>query len=150
MSDEELGAMLVKLATINRKLSDENFLKELNGDILSYTAVKVAAIKATLIEFKVVAHQYMLDMEVEKDRQKAVAYYRFKEELGPNGKPHGATAAGDMKYMDEDFIQAQNDYNKAKVSYEQLKSVTSDAHDLIDSIKSRVIDLQTARKDERQ
>lgn len=142
MSDVELAKMLVNLATINHKLSDENFLKELNGDILSYTAVKVAAMKATLIEFKVVAHQHMLDMEVEKDKCKALAYVRFK-------KDNGVTAAGDMKYMDEDFIQAQYNFNKAKVSYEQLKSVTADAHDLIDAIKSRVIDLQTARKDER-
>lgn len=142
MNDEELAKMLVNLATINHKLSDENFLKELNGDILSYTAVKVAAMKATLIEFKVVAHQHMLDMEVEKDRLKAIAYMKFK-------KDHGSTAAGDMKYMDEDFIQAQKNLNSAKVSYEQLKSITADSHDLIDSIKSRVIDLQTARKDER-
>ena len=149
MTDDELAQMLVNLATINHQLSDENFLKKLNGDILSYTAVKVAAMKATLIEFKVVAHQHMLDMEVEKDRLKALAYYRFKEELGPNGRPHGATAASDMKYMDEAFIEAQNNFNKAKVSYEQLKSVTADAHDLVDSIKSRVIDLQTSRKDER-
>lgn len=142
MSDDELGKMLVKLATINQKLSNEDFLKDLNGDTLSYTAVKVAAMKATLIEFKVFAHQYMLDMEVEKDRQKAIAYYKVKAE-------HGSTAAGDMKYMDEDFILAQNNFNKAKVSYEQLKSVTADAHDLIDAIKSRVIDIQTSRKDER-
>jgi len=142
MNDEALAKMLVNLATINRELSNESLLKQLNGDVLSYTAVKVAAMKATLIEFKIVAHQHMLDMEVEKDRRKALAYMKFKKE-------HGSTAAGDMKYMDEDFIKAQNDFNKAKVSYEQLKSVTADSHDLIDSIKSRVIDLQTARKDER-
>ncbi len=129
MSDEELGKMLVNLATITRKLSDENFLKELNGDILSYTAVKVAAMKATLIEFKVAAHQNMLDMEVEKDRQKAMAYAKFKQD-------HGSTAAGDMKYMDEDFIKAQQNFNKAKVMYEQLRSVTAAAHDIIDAIKS--------------
>ncbi len=142
MSDKQLADMLVKLATITRELSNEDFLKHLNGDILSYTAVKVASMKATMIEFKVVAHQHMLDMEVEKDRQKAIAYLKFKKE-------HGSTAAGDLKYMDEDFILAQHNFNKAKVSYEQLKSVTADAHDLIDAIKSRVIDLQTSRKDER-
>lgn len=142
MSDQELSKMLVKLAEINYKLANEDFLKALTGDTLSYTAVKIASMKATLIEFKVEAHQHMLDMEVEYGRQKAIAYAKFKSE-------HGATAAGDMKYMDEDFIQAQKNLNKAKVSYEQLKSVTADAHDLIDSIKSRVIDLQTSRKDER-
>ncbi len=142
MTDKQLAKMLVDLSFINHQLSNEDFLKSLNGDILSYTSVKVAAMKATLIEFKVVAHQHMLDMEVEHGRQKAIAYAKFKVD-------HGATAAGDMKYMDEDFIQAQKNLNSAKVSYEQLKSVTADSHDLIDAIKSRVIDLQTARKDER-
>lgn len=142
MTSDDLGKMLVKLAEINWKLSDENFLKELNTDILSYTAVKVAAMKATLIEFKVTAHQNMLDMEVEKDRQKAIAFAKYKA-------TDGSTAAGDMKYMDEDFILAEQNFNKAKVSYEQLKSITADSHDLIDSIKSRIIDIQSARKDER-
>lgn len=142
MTNDELTKMLVNLAKITRELSKEEFLKNLSGDTLSYTATKIASMKATMIEFKVVAHQHMLDMEVEKDRQKALAYFKYKQE-------HGSTAAGDMKYMDEDFIQAQKNYNKAKVSYEQLKSVTADAHDLIDAIKSRVIDLQTSRKDER-
>lgn len=142
MNNTELAKMLVQLATINQKMADEGLLKGLNGDILSYTAVKMASMKATLIEFKVVAHQNMLDLEVEKDRQKAIAYYKFKQE-------HGSTAAGDMKYMDEDFIQAQKDFNKAKVIYEQLKSITADTHDVIDTIKSRVIDLQMARRDDK-
>jgi hypothetical protein len=33
--------------------------------------------------------------------------------------------------------------------FEKLKSIVADSHDLIDAIKSRVIDLQGARKDER-
>ena len=73
---------------------------------------------------------------------KARAYAKYK-------KDHGATAAGDMKYQDEEFVQTIKDYNAAKVQFEKLKSVVADVHDLIDSIKSRVIDLQGARKDER-
>lgn len=142
MSDEQLGAVLVNLSKINQTMTNGSFLKELNGDVLSYTAVKVAAMKATLIEFKVVAHQDLLDKEVELGRSKAQAYLRFKQE-------HGATAAQDLKNMDEDYIEAQRVYNASKVQYEQLKSVTADAHDLIDAIKSRVIDLQAARRDER-
>ena len=54
-----------------------------------------------------------------------------------------------MKYMDEDFMEAQRAHAKAKVQFEKLKSVVSDSHDLIESIRSRVIDLQGARRDER-
>lgn len=142
MTDKQLSDILVKIATINHKFTDGEFLKGLNGDVLSYTAVKLAAMKASLIDFKVVAQSNMLDLEVELGHAKAQAYARFKAE-------HGATAAQDMKNMDEDYMEAQRKYNKAKVSFEQLKSVVADSHDLIDSIKSRVIDLQGARRDER-
>lgn len=141
MTDEQLGEILVKIATINHEFTNEQFLKNLTGDILSYTAVKLAAMKASLVDFKVVAQERMLDLEVELGRAKAQAYAKYKAD-------HGSTAAGDMKYMDEDFMQAQRDYNKAKVQFEQLKSVVADTHDLIDSIKSRVIDLQGQRKNE--
>ena len=142
MTDNQLSEMLVKLATISQTLANEEFLKGLNGDVLSYTAVKLAAMKASIIDFKVVAHQSLLDIEVELGRSKAQAYAKYKAD-------HGSTAAGDMKYMDEDFIAMQKRYAEAKVQYEKLKSISADTHDLIDSIKSRVIDLNSSRKDER-
>lgn len=142
MNDEQLGKLLVNITTISNKLSDEEFLKSLTGDILSYTAVKLAAMKASIVDFKVVAHENMLDKEVLLGKAKAVAYAKYRSEVG-------ATAATDMKYMDEDFMQAQRDYNKSKVLYEQLKSIVADTHDLIDSIKSRVIDLQGQQRNER-
>ncbi len=147
-TDEELGTLLVNIAKINNQLSDEKFLKSLNGDTLSYTGLKLAAMKASVIDLKVDAQQDMLNKEVLMLKAKAVAYYRYKEELGPNGKPHGATAAGDMKYMDEDFIKAQNVYNTAKVQYEKLRDLLKDTHDVIESARSRVIDLQGQRKNE--
>ena len=142
VSDTELGTMLVQIATINNQLSNSQFLKGLTPDVLSYTAVKLAAMKASILDLKVAAHENLLEKEVLLGQSKAQAYYRFKQE-------HGATAASDMKNMDEDYMEAQRVHNKAKVQYEQLKSVVSDAHDLIESIRSRVIDLQGARRDER-
>ena len=142
MNDEQLGKLLVNITTISNKLSNEEFLKSLTGDILSYTAVKLAAMKASVVDFKVVAHEDMLEKEVLLGKAKAIAYAKYRDEVG-------ATAAQDMKYMDEDFMQAQRDYNKSKVLYEQLKSIVADTHDLIDSIKSRVIDLQGQQRNER-
>lgn len=131
-----------KIHKIFDRLSDEKLLKGLDGDALSYIAVKLAALKGYLIEEKALAHEYMLDQETKKDIAKAVAYAKAKKE-------HGSTAAGDIKYSDPDFITAQEEYAAAKTAFERLKMVSADAHDLIDAIKSRVIDLQSARRDER-
>lgn len=131
-----------KIHKIFDRLSDEKLLKGLDGDALSYIAVKLAALKGYLIEEKALAHEFMLDQEIRKDEAKAVAYAKAKKE-------HGSTAAGDIKYSDPDFIKAQEEYGEAKAAFERLKMISADSHDLIDAIKSRVIDLQSARRDER-
>jgi hypothetical protein len=132
MTPEETAELIGKIMKINRQLSNEVFLKSLTGD----------AMKASLLDIKVKAHADSMQKETLMHKAKGEAFLRAKAE-------HNATTAGDAKYTDEAFIQAQNDYTEAKVLYEQLKSIVSDSHDLIDAIKSRVIDLQGARKDER-
>jgi hypothetical protein len=142
MSHEEQLELLQKIAKVNYKLSDENFLKSVSGDVLSYIGVKLAAMKASIVDLKVDAQKDMLEKEVLKDAAKAAAFLKAKKE-------HNATSAADAKYGDEDFQAATREYNEAKVLFDQLKSIVADTHDTIDDIKSRVIDLQGARKDER-
>ena len=142
MTTQETADIIVKIMKINHQLSDEAFLKSLSGDVLSYIGVKLSALKASLLDEKVSAHRDAMNKETLMQKAKGEAFLRAKNE-------HNATTAGDAKYTDELFIQAQNDYTEAKVNYEKLKSIVADSHDLIDSIKSRVIDLQGARKDER-
>lgn len=126
---------------INKKFSDSEWVKRQNGNVLSYTALKLAAMKAYLVDKKESAHKAALRAEVEMETAKGVAYLRLKAE-------HGATAATDAKNTDEDYIQAKLTYADKKVYFDKLKSVVADSHDLIESIRSRVIDLQGARKDE--
>lgn len=142
MTPEETAKLIEKIMKINRQLSDEVFLKSLTGDVLSYIGVKLSAMKASLLDLKVDAHRDAMQKETLMLKEKGAAFLRAKE-------AHNATSAGDAKYTDEKFIEAQNTYTEAKVLYEKLKSIVADSHDLIDSIKSRVIDLQGARKDER-
>lgn len=142
MTPEQTVELIGKIMKINHQLSDEHFLKSLTGDVLSYIGVKLSAMKASLLDIKVTAHQDMLDKEVMMLKEKGAAFLRAKE-------AHNATSAGDAKYTDEVFIEAQKTYNQAKVLFEKLKSIVADSHDLIDAIKSRVIDLQGQRKDER-
>ena len=142
MTPQETALLIEKIMKINRQLSDEAFLKSLTGDVLSYIGVKLSAMKASLLDLKVDAHRDAMQKETLMLKEKGAAFLRAKAE-------HNATSAGDAKYTDEKFIEAQNTYTEAKVLYEKLKSIVSDSHDLIDAIKSRVIDLQGARKDER-
>lgn len=142
MTTQETADIIVKIMKINRELSDEKFLKSLSGDVLSYIGVKLSALKASLLDEKVSAHRDAMNKETLMQKAKGEAFLRAKTE-------HNATTAGDAKYTDELFIQAQNEYTEAKVLFEKLKSIVADSHDLIDAIKSRVIDLQGARKDER-
>lgn len=142
MTAEQTAEIIGKIMKINNQLSDEAFLKSLTGDVLSYIGVRLSAMKASLLDVKVTAHQDMLDKEVLMLTEKGAAFLRAKE-------THNATTAGDAKYTDEKFIEAHKAYNEAKVLFEKLKSIVADSHDLIDAIKSRVIDLQGARKDER-
>jgi hypothetical protein len=142
MTPEQTAELIGKIMKINHQLSDEHFLKSLTGDVLSYIGVKLSAMKASLLDLKVTAHQDMLDKEVMMLKEKGAAFLRAKE-------AHNATSAGDAKYTDEVFIEAQKTYNEAKVLFEKIRSIVADSHDLIDAIKSRVIDLQGQRKDER-
>ena len=126
---------------INKKFSDSGWVKRQNGNVLSYTALKLAAMKAYLVDEKESAHKAALQAEVEMETAKGVAYLRLKAE-------HGATAATDAKNTDEDYIAAKLKYADKKVYFDKLKSIVADSHDLIESIRSRIIDLQGARKDE--
>lgn len=133
--------LLQKIQYINEKFSDAEWLKSQNGNVLSYTAMKLAAMKGYLIDVKANAQMDMLKAETNMETEKGKAYLKMKEE-------HGATAAIDAKNTVEEYIAAKNEYAEKRVNYERLRGVVADTHDLIESIRSRVIDLQGARKDE--
>lgn len=133
--------LLQKIQYINEKFSDAEWLKSQNGNVLSYTAMKLAAMKGYLIDVKANAQMDMLKAEINMETEKGKAYLKMKEE-------HGTTAAIDAKNTVEEYIAAKNEYAEKRVNYERLRGVVADTHDLIEAIRSRVIDLQGARKDE--
>lgn len=138
MEDEDI---LSSIQVINKEFSDKEKIIVKNGNVLSYTALKLAGLKGYLMDVKEFAHGELLEAEIEMDVAKAKAYLKAKTE-------HNATAASDLKNMDPDYIQARKDWAVKKIAYEKIKSVVADSHDLIEAIRSRVIDLQGARKDE--
>lgn len=150
LSDEEFQKIVTDIMYINRKYSDSEHLKSLPGDVLSYTGTKLAAMKALLIEVKVDAHQTFLDAETEYKATKARAIRRITgTPIQEGGAKISQSAAGDLIYAEEDVIEASKKRNDAEALWNKLKSLSADTHDTIDSIKSRVIDLQGARKDEK-
>lgn len=139
---EDQAHLLVEIAEIRESLTPRGKIKNIGGDDLSIMGVRLAALKASVIDLKVDAEQDMLELEVQKDEAKAVAYKKCKEE-------HGATAAADIKNEDPDYITARIAYNAAVVNFNMMRSILSDAHDLIEAITGRMIELHGARKDER-
>lgn len=133
--------LLEQIQHINSKFSDGNWVKAQDGNVLSYTGLKLAAMKAYLLDVKELAQAEMLEAEVEMETQKGLAFLKMKEE-------HNATAAADAKNTVPEYIAAKRDYAIKKVYFDKLRSATADTHDLIESIRSRVIDLQSSRKDE--
>lgn len=150
LSDDEFQKIVTDIMVINRKYSDPKHLRALSGDVLSYTGTKLAAMKALILEVKVEAHQSFLDAETEYKATKARAIRRITGDLiKEGGTKISQSAASDLIYAEEDVIKASIDKNKKEAFWNELKSLSADTHDTIDSIKSRVIDLQGARKDER-
>lgn len=153
LSDDEFQKIVTDILRINNRLRDKTYLLKLSGDALSYLAIKLAAMKSLIIEVKADAHRDFLDAETEYKAVKARALRRLiGEKLNPEDEKSAkisATAAGDLLYAEEEVISAAHDKAEKEAFWNKLKSISADAHDDIDAIKSRVIDLQGARKDER-
>lgn len=126
---------------INEKFSDAQWVKAQGADVLSYTALKLSAMKGYLAEFKEDALRNLLKAEREMEAEKSRAFLRAREKLP-------VTAASEAKNADEQYIKSKEVYGEAKVLYERLKSISADTHDLIDAIKGRTIELQSQRKTE--
>ena len=126
---------------INEKFSDAQWVKAQGADVLSYTALKLSAMKGYLGEFKEEALRGLLKAEREMEREKALAFQRARETMA-------VSAASEAKHSDEQYIKAKEKYAEARVLYERLKSISADTHDLIDAIKGRTIELQSQRKTE--
>lgn len=139
--DAEAEKLIDTIRLINSKFSDAEWVKAQPVGVLSYTALRLAAMKSFLLDVRVDAQITMLENEVELDKAKAEAYARAKKE-------YGTTAAGDLKHKDEEYIAAKQKYNDSKVIYDRMRAVISDTHDLIEALRGRIIDMNAERRDQ--
>lgn len=133
-SDELVKEILAVVNTLR-----EQEMGSLSGDTLSRLAVKLASYKASLGEYVADAKKLAWDAEAEYYRVRAIAYQKLRDE----GK--GSTDSEELKRLDsqESFLA----WNKAKHNEALISTLHRDCHDLIDGIKSRLIQLQAEMKD---
>lgn len=145
MNEEEIQTAATNLTKIYKSLSDKEFFLNLNGDALAYTATKIAALKGRLVEVKREAEIEAKEAEKEYKAEKGFAIKR----LTTGDEKISVTAAEKILYADDEVIAAKEKQIQAEALYNFVKSLTADGHDMIEAIRSRLIDLQGARKDER-
>jgi len=133
-----VDSLVKEILTVVRTLS-ETELSNLSGDTLSRLAVKLASYKASLGEHVAEARNRVWEAEASYDLVRAESYSQLRDD----GK--GSTDASELKRIDahDAFVAL----NEAKYNYERISTLHSDCHDLIDGIKSRLIHLQSERRE---
>lgn len=125
-----------EIFTIVNKLSEQD-MGSLSGDTLSRLAVKLASYKASLGEHVAAAEKAAWDAEAEYKKARAEEYQRLRAE----GK--GSTDSDELKGIGSHDSHLA--WNKAREQAVLIKTLNQNCHDLIDGIKSRLINLQTER-----
>ena len=125
---------VVNLVTEQIDILNEQPLDDFSGDTLSRVGVRLAAYKAGLGRHSTIAKKATWVAEKELKMAKARAY----QELRAEGQGDGA--ARELKNL---RIEKEYDvYIEAQELEDKITSLSYNVHDLIDSIKSRVINQQ--------
>lgn len=114
-------------------------MSTLSDDTLSRLILKLASYKASLGVHVAEAYKASLDAETAYQVARATEYQRLRDD----GK--GTTDAGELKVIGAE--QAFLDWNEARRQYKLFDKLSIDCHDLIDSIKGRLINLHTERQE---
>jgi hypothetical protein len=127
-----------EILTIVSTLSEQD-MGSLSQDTLSRLALKLASYKASLGEPVAFAHKQAMDAEATYQEARANAYKKLRDD----GK--GSTDASELKHLhtQESFLA----WNKARYDHRRLAQLSTDCHDLIDSLRGRIITLTTERKE---
>lgn len=134
----DVDKLVTEIITIVNILSEQE-MSTLSGDTLSRLILKLASYKASLGEPVAQAYKDALDAEAEYQKARAVAYQQLRDD----GK--GSGDAGELKamFVQEPFLA----WNSARYTHKRLSQLSTDCHDLIDSIKGRLISLQQERSE---
>lgn len=109
----------------------------LSGDTLSRLAVKLASLKASLGQYVVESKHEVYRLEADYQLARAEGFQHYRDE-GKSG-----TDSNELKHLYAK--DALSKLNEAKYNNDRVTQLSKDCHDLIDGIKSRLINLQTER-----
>lgn len=133
-----IDKLVEEILTIVNTLEVQD-MSSLSDDTLSRLILKLASYKASLGVHVAEAYKAALDAEAEYQNARATEYKRLRDE----GK--GSTDAAELKNlaMREPFLA----WNEKRRQLKLLDKLSVDCHDLIDSIKGRLINLHTERQE---
>lgn len=135
MKAEEIIDKITEQLTI----LNEQPLEDFSGDTLSRTGVRLAAYKAGLGKYFTEAKKDTLRAEKAYKEAKANAYKKLRAE----GQGDGAAKNLTILLVGDEY----NDYIEAQILEDQISNLVFNVHDLIDAIKSRVINCQMERQE---
>jgi len=119
------------------KLNDHS-LEDYSGDTLSRVAVRLANYKAGLGRYVADAKRDVWVAEKNYQTARASGYKRLRETMS-------ATDAKELKILEAD--KEYDAFIKAQEVESALSALSFNVHDLIDAIKSRLINLQMERQE---
>lgn len=133
-ADEVVGKIIEIVDVLN-----ETELGDLSEDTLSRVALKLASYKATLGTYVAQAHAEEYTADAEYYEKRAQSYQDQRDE----GK--GSTDANELKHLA--MKEAMDKQRDAKSTYERLNKLHGDCKEMIETIRSQIIRLQTERKE---
>lgn len=125
---------VINLITEQIDLLNEQPLDDFSGDTLSRVGVRLASYKAGLGRHSTIAKKATWRAEKALKVAKATEYKRLRDS-GVN-----STDAKELKILG--VVQEYDAYIEAQELEDKITSLSFNVHDLIDSIKSRVINQQ--------
>lgn len=135
MADELVKEILEIVKTLSKQ-----DMGSLSGDTLSRLVLKLASYKASLGEPVAEAYKASLDAEAKYYEARAQEYKRLRDD-GKN-----STDAGELKHLN---TEAMLHWNESRYAFKRLSQLSVDCHDLIDSIRGRLITLGAEMKESR-
>lgn len=128
-AEEAINAITEQIDLLNRQPLDD-----FSGDTLSRVAVRLASYKAGLGRHSTIAKKAVWVAEKRFKEAKAEAFIQLKAEgfNSTDAKELAVTRAS----------EAYDAYIEAQELEDKVSTLTYNVHDIIDSIKSRVINLQ--------
>lgn len=136
-AEEAVNAITEQIDILNRQPLDD-----FSGDTLSRVGVRLASYKAGLGRHSTIAKKAVWTAEKALKEAKAREYKRLRDEGTSQGD------ADELKILGVE--QEYNAYIEAQELDDKISTLTYNVHDLIDSIKSRVINQQMEMRESGQ